>query len=57
MLGCPAIALMQTVAWRLGGGQCGDPGNQFVLLTIGLQKWPDIDSIITKQAEVQFALR
>lgn len=34
--GRPAVALVQAVGRGLGGGQRGDPGDQFVLLTVGL---------------------
>lgn len=57
MWGCPAIALMQAVARRLGSGKRGDPGNQFILLVMGLQQRPEVNSNVAKQTKVQLALR
>ena len=52
-----AIALLQQMAWCLGHGQSGDPGNQFVLLVVAHQQWPQINAAVAEQAEMEFAGR
>ena len=52
-----AIALLQQMAWCLGHGQGDDPGNQFVMLAVTCQQWPQINAAIAEQAEMKFAGR